>query len=545
MGQNMSRSIWVAGAFVVVLGNLSAAKHSSGADVPRLGANPQSSLVSTTPTTALKLSTVVTTRQGQLAGSVDGEAIAFKGIPYAAAPVGDLRWRDPQPTPAWQGMRRAGAFGKSCIQPTFDASMDGSGSNVGSQSEDCLSLNVWTPSVNPSAIRPVMVWIHGGAYVIGSSNLPVWSGAPLASKGAVVVNLNYRLGQLGFFAHSALEKDSPGGSVNFGLLDQVAALKWVQQNIAAFGGNPNNVTIFGESAGGQSVLALMASPLAKGLFQKGIAQSTYGSPEVSRAKAVEIGNKVATAVGLSSAAATLEDLRSVPAEKFGQLKSLGLSTSPVAISGDSVLPKTILSTFEDGEEARVPLIIGSNSNEASVATAFGMEPAALVQRLGVFRGAVEGLYPGVSDDKALGLQLIRDSVFTAPGRRFAALHARYAPTWRYYFSYVPSGLRSQWADGVPHGGEIAFVMNTVDLDRAIAGKMTNADRAVARQISNYWFEFARSDTPKSANSPVWPTYSLSNDKTLEFGERIVVTANFMKARLDVLSKLSAQIFPAP
>lgn len=536
MGQNMSRSIWIAGAFVMVLGGLYTAKRSPGADAPRSRVNTQSSLA--------LMPLTVTTQQGQLAGSIDGEAIAFKGIPYAAAPIGDLRWREPQPTSAWKGVRRATTFGKSCIQPTFDASMDGSNS-VGSQSEDCLSLNVWKPRANPATKRPVMVWIHGGAFVIGSSNLPAWSGAPLASKGAVVVNLNYRLGQLGFFAHPALEKEKPGGPVNFGLLDQIAALQWVKQNIAAFGGDPNNVTIFGESAGGQSVLALMASPLAKGLFQKGIAQSTYGSPEISRANAVEIGSKIASAVGLSSAASTPVELRSVPAEKFGQLKSVGLSTSPVAISGDPVLPKPILSAFENGEEARVPLIIGSNSNEASVATAFGMDPAALVQRLGALRGAVEILYPEVKDDKTLGLQLIRDAVFTAPGRQLAALHARYAPTWRYYFSYVPNGLRSQWVDGVPHGGEIAFVMNTVDLDQAIAGKLTNSDRAMAKRISNYWFEFARTSTPKPANSPIWPTYSLMDDKTLEFGERIAVTPNFMKTRLNVLSTLYAQIFPAP
>jgi para-nitrobenzyl esterase len=210
-----------------------------------------------------------------------------------------------------------------------------------------------------------------------------------------------------------------------------------------------------------------------------------------------------------------------------------------------VLPKPILSTFENGEEARVPLITGSNSNEASVATAFGMEPAALVQRLGAFRSAIEVLYPEVNDDKTLGLQLIRDSVFTAPGRQFAALHARYASTWRYYFSYVPTDLRSQWADGVPHGGEIAFVMNTVDLDQAIAGKLNNGDRAMAKRVSSYWLEFARSGTPSSVNSPAWPTYSLMDDKTLNFGEKIAVETNFMKARLDVLSTLYAQIFPAP
>ena len=355
--------------------------------------------------------------------------------------------------------------------------------------------------------------------------------------------LNYRLGQLGFFAHPALDGETSEGPANFGLLDQIAALKWVKKNIAAFGGDPNNVTIFGESAGGQSVLALMTSPLARGLFQKAIAQSPYGVPEMTRSKAVEMGGRIASAVGLNGSNATLAELRAVPSEKFGQLKVQGLSTSPVSISGDSVLPKPILSSFDQGEEVRVPLVIGSTSNDASIAMDSGVNPAALVQRLGVLRGALKVLYAGVTDDNQLGLQLFRDAVFTAPARRIAALHARYAPSWRYYFSYVPAGLRSQWANGVPHGGEIAFAMNTVDLNSAISSKLTGADRAVAERVSNYWLGYAQSSKPSAANSPVWPSYSLQTDKTMDFGERFVVQPNFMKVRLDTLIALYLRMFP--
>lgn len=548
MKHNISRLIWASstgvGVFcIVVLSSLYAARRSSGTSeltpsttVPALISPAPQSLPKAIARTPLTLKT----QQGQIEGVAEGDAIAFKGIPYAAAPLGALRWRAPQPAQSWDGVRKATAYRRACTQPSFSVSL-GSG-RVGSQSEDCLYLNVWAPRNPTSAKQPVMVWIHGGAFVIGASNLPLWNGGPLAQKGAVVVNLNYRLGQLGFFTHPALEQESPGGAVNFGLLDQIAALQWVKENIAAFGGDPNNVTIFGESAGGQSVLALMASPLAQGLFQKGIAQSTYGSPELTRSNAVAMGSRIASAVGLNGASATLAELRTVPAKKFGQLKDTSLSNSPVPISGDPVLPQPILSTFEKGEQARVPLIIGSTSNEASIALDFGIRPAALVQQLGALRGAVRILYPGVNDDTALGLQLARDAVFTAPARRIATLHAGTAPTWRYYFSYVPVGLRSRWVNGVPHGGETSFVMNTVDRDPAIANTLTNADRTVARQVSNYWFEFARSGKPTSANTPPWPNHSPTSDKTLEFGNTFTVRSNFMKARLDTLTALSARIF---
>lgn len=255
-----------------------------------------------------------------------------------------------------------------------------------------------------------------------------------------------------------------------------------------------------------------------------------------------MGGRIASAVGLNGNSATLAELRAVPAAKFGQLKNTGLSNSPVPISGDPVLPQPILSAFEKGEQARVPLVIGSNSNDASVALDFGINPAALVQRLGALRGAVQILFPGVRDDTKLGLQLVRDAVFTAPARRIATLHARSASTWRYYFSYVPVGLRSQWANGVPHGGEISFAMNTVNLDPAISRNLTNADRAVARQVSDHWFEFARSGKPASVNTPPWPNYSLRNDKTMEFGDKFTVRSNFLKVRLDTLTALYTRIF---
>jgi para-nitrobenzyl esterase len=249
------------------------------------------------------------TASGRVEGTeVDGVAV-FKGLPYAAAPVGALRWRAPQPAPAWQNTRDATRYGPACTQKR-GPSLEGGG-DVGPTSEDCLFVNVWTPNAEPGAALPVMVWIHGGAFVIGSGSLPFTDGTVLARRGVVVVSFNYRLGPLGFVVHPALEREATAqpAPANFGLQDQIAALRWVQRNIAAFGGDPKRVTIFGESAGAQSVLALMASPPARGLFQHAIAQSPYGLPSHTRDKARGTGNKLADALGLRGARASAAQLR--------------------------------------------------------------------------------------------------------------------------------------------------------------------------------------------------------------------------------------------
>ncbi len=486
---------------------------------------------------------VVATDKGSVEGVVEDGITSFKGIPFVAPPVGELRWREPQPAAAWESVRKADAYGKACIQ-SVDTMIEAGGGDPGPMSEDCLYLNVWTPGADPATKRPVMVWIYGGAYVIGASNLPVYSGVPLAQRGAVVVNFNYRIGQLGFFAHSALEDDRPNGPMNFGLLDQIAALKWVQANIDKFGGDPNNVTIFGESAGGFSVLSLMASPLARGLFAKGIVQSPYGVPEFMRTRAITMGANIADAVGLSGASATLAELRAVPAEKFAQIKEPGTSTSPVPIIGDEVLPQSILETFEKGEEAPVPLIIGANSDETTVAVGFGIDPAKLIDQLGLAKVAVKVLYPKIKDDTQLGRELIRDLVFVAPTQRLAALHSKRAPSWRYFFSYVPAGLREKWSYGVPHGGEIAFVMDTLDLEPTTKDTIDDADRAMGDRVANYWYSFAATGTPTSSGQPAWPNFDARNDKVLEFGETIVVQNNFLKARLDIFSAIYAKVIAA-
>jgi len=337
----------------------------------------------------------VTAAAGAAAGVSDRGVAVFRGLPFAAPPVGALRWRPPAPATSWPGVREAKAFGKACPQDS-SVSVDQAG-DPGPTSEDCLFLNVWTPRVEAGAKLPVMVWIHGGAFVIGAGSQSLFDGAALAKRGAVVVTFNYRLGALGFFSHPALDRAEPNGPVNFGLLDQIAALRWVQANIAAFGGDPNNVTTFGESAGAQSVLALFTSPLASGLFRRGVAQSAYGIPSHTRAKALATGVGVANAASLGGAGATLEQLRAIPAYRYTELAKGQLALSPSLVVGDAALPEPTLTAFQRGREAKLPLIVGTNGDEASVAVAFGIDPAALVKRLGAARVAIKPLYPWQND----------------------------------------------------------------------------------------------------------------------------------------------------
>ena len=474
---------------------------------------------------------VVKARGGELQGVLEHGVAAFKGIPYAAAPIGALRWRQPRPAASWQGVRQAGSYGNACIQDP-QLSIE-NGGDPGPVSEDCLYLNVWTPKPNPGAKLPVMVWIHGGAYIFGSSSLALYNGAPLAAKGAVVVTLNYRLGQLGFFAHPALEKEAPGGAMNFGLLDQIAALRWVKENIARFGGDPGNVTIMGQSAGGKSVLALFASPLARGLFHKGIAQSSYVMPDATRTKALEVGSKVADAIGLAGANATSAQLRAVPADKLAALRGAELSTSPVPIRGDQVLPQSIEDTFAAGREASLPLIVGNTSDDASVVLAFGVDPAAVLKRLGAAGFLVKALYPGVTDDAETARQATRDVVFTLPVRGVADRHSSRAQTWRYYFDYTAIGARPKFPNGVPHGAEVPYVLNTVDIFEGTKDIVTGEDRAYARQVSDYVFEFARTGRPAAKGAPEWASHRRRQDRTMVFGDTAEVRSGFIRVRLTV------------
>ncbi|EOC0982296.1 carboxylesterase/lipase family protein, partial [Cronobacter sakazakii] len=261
---------------------------------------------------------IVTTTHGDVRGLTENDIAVWRGIPYAAPPVGERRWRAPQPLTAWQGVRDATAFSAASWQ-NAGFCRELAGGDPGAFSEDCLYLNVWAPVARETPL-PVMVWLHGGGFTLGAGSLPPYDGQALARRGVVLVTINYRLGHLGFFAHPALEGDDPAGPVyNFALLDQIAALRWVQDNIAAFGGDRDNVTLFGESAGARSVLSLMASPLAKGLFHKAIVQSGYTLPDIPRRKALINGAALSRHLGLDNP--TAADLRALPADAFWPLSA--------------------------------------------------------------------------------------------------------------------------------------------------------------------------------------------------------------------------------
>ncbi len=475
----------------------------------------------------------VDTRDGVVEGRRENGLDVFLGLPFAAPPVGALRWKEPQAVATWNGTRKADAYAASCMQkPGIPVAMGGA---TGALSEDCLYLNVWTPQAGSAGKRPVMMWIHGGALVFGSGNIALYDGSAYARRGAVVVTINYRMGALGFFSHPAIDGADASAPVNYGLFDQVAALRWVRDNIAAFGGDPGNVTIFGESAGAQSVLALYASPLAKGLFQRGIAQSPYAIPSHTRARAREVSVRVASAVGLEGAGATAAQLRTVPAARFFALGDQGPTLAPSFIVGDAALPQPILDTFRKRKQAQLPLIIGSNSDEATVAPAFGVDPAELVKKLRAGKFLLKALYPGVGDDAQLGREAVRDVVFTAYARQVAYLHSRSAPVWRYYFDHVQQGQQGK-VPGVGHGGEIPFVMDPPDDCGCLVAPLTAADRDFARQVGDYWYAFALSGDPGVTAAPAWARDSVRKAQLLEFGGstegRIVPREDFMDARLN-------------
>ena len=466
---------------------------------------------------------IATTPSGPVQGRVVDDVAVFRGIPFAAPPVGDLRWREPQPLPAWSETRQSVSNAPSCPQKR-GLSLEGGG-DPGKLDEDCLYLNVFTSGADAKARRPVMVWIHGGALIFGSGGLAIYDGSALARRGVVVVTINYRLGALGFFAHPALDKERPDGPANFGLLDQIAALQWVQKNIASFGGDPAQVTVFGQSAGAQSVLALMASPLATGLFRSAIAESAYGLPSHTRATASTTGTAIATKVGLPGAGASLAALRGIPAESLSALDGKGLSLAPGFVVGDRAVPMPLLEAFQRGQETAVPLIIGSNSDDASVALAFGIDPAQLVQKMGRARILVRNYYPGVADDRQLGRQVARDVVFTAFARRIAYLHSSKAPTWRYYFSRAGSS-----PNGAGHGAEVPFVHGTVERCQCLGGPVTPLDQDVERRMGDRWVAFASTGTP--AGSPTWEPDNRIRGWALEIGDEETGRPGFMTARLN-------------
>ena len=454
----------------------------------------------------------VTTTHGTVIGVRNGPAECFLGIPYAAAPIGELRWKAPQPASDWTGVRQATQFGPACLQPRAPRAPE-SCLVERPMSEDCLTLNIWRPTQREGGPLPVMVWFHGGAFRIGGTSLEQYDGSSLAGHGVMVVTVNYRLGIFGVFPHPALEEPS----ANFGLLDQIAALGWVQRNIAAFGGDPDNVTAFGESAGGASVGYLTAAPAARGLFAKAIIQSgALDLPEVSRNAVAE--QMAAAMDGLSIPHASAAGLRSVPAAMLLQI-ALPRSLTMPYIDG-VVVPMKMTEAFRQGAFARVPMLIGTNSFEAGF---FG--PAwyeTVPQKIGDLweraRTLTDGY--GTGNDDLRAAQIGTDRFATMNTRIIARAAAQYqVPVFRYYFCYVSASQRGT-LPGAIHTAEIPYVFGT------LSGEMRDnpEDLSVSRQMQSRWIAFARNSSPSPPGFLTWPQYSPEGETILciaHAGEQLI------------------------
>ncbi|MBV4411375.1 carboxylesterase/lipase family protein [Enterobacteriaceae bacterium YMB-R22] len=488
---------------------------------------------------------IVTLSQGQLAGTLDNGIAVWRGIPYAQPPTGEGRWRAPRPATPWEGVKMADKFGPSPWQDAQTCCEVGGG-DPGVFSEDCLYLNVWAPAARSTPL-PVMVWLHGGGFTLGAGSLPPYNGDALAARGVVLVTLNYRLGHLGFFAHPALTGEDPlGQTCNFGLLDQIAALAWVRDNIAHFGGDPGNVTLFGESAGARSVLSLLASPLAGGLFHKAIIQSAYTLSDVSLDKALTQGVAVAQHFGLRNA--TADRLRALPAQAFSQLAS-PLNTGPAPVCGDRVLPVPMLDVFFAARHHRMPVMVGSNSDEASVMAVFNVNAEKEIQRIrredrfGL--GLIRLLYPGVRRDEELGRQVCRDMVFTTMGYVVMQAQQRLGlPCWRYWFDYVCESEYSTCPNGAGHGDEVVYAFDNLHRTPPASACVSAQDIAFAGQVADYWVAFARHDmaAPPVLPGPVaWPASVRGVDRLLRIGLNrragFRIEKHFMRARMALFKRV--------
>ncbi len=462
---------------------------------------------------------VVRIAQGALVGRADAQGVrSFKGIPYAKPPVGSLRWRPPVAAGGWKGVRDAGHFGASCIQPPWPASSvyDDDISNF---SEDCLFLNVWAPARARKA--PVIVWIYGGGYVFGSTQEPYYDGRSFAAHGVVFVSMNYRLGVLGWLALPALSAESPHGvSGNYGLLDQIEALKWVKRNIAAFGGDPGNVTIMGESSGGVSVTYLLASPLARGLFAKAIGES-LGIASVPDLKKADHGLPSAEALGTWIAkdlhATGLTALRAMDATKLNDA-ALEAGYHAAGTVDGWVLPHQVVDILDRKEEAHVPVLIGFNAGEIQTLPAFlpplpsssAVYAREIRARYGDLAPQFLRLYPP-NDIRASMMDAERDAIFAWSAERIVRDEAALGePSYLYFFDH---GYPAARAEGLRafHASEIPYVFGRIGPS---APRLANwpraqgpAEEALSRAMISYWASFARTGVPKAPGDPDWATFA--------------------------------------
>ncbi|HEX4002438.1 MAG TPA: carboxylesterase family protein [Candidatus Acidoferrales bacterium] len=469
----------------------------------------------------------VRTQAGRVQGTVEDGVGVYKGIPFAAPPVGDLRWRAPQPPDPWKGVKPADKFAPACMQ--VPALLPVFGINPVPLSEDCLYLNVWTPAKSPKDKLPVMVWIYGGGFTSGATQYPLYDGVKLAKKGVVVVSIAYRVGVFGFFADPELTAEQGGHSGDYGLMDQIAGLDWVKHNISAFGGNPGRVTIFGESAGGIAVSMLAASPLAKGLFQGVISESggnfapaqkhgEGGENMVSLATAEHNGAALLSRLDVKSIA----DARHLPAEVLLKAQGPDLGSAWPDFDG-YVLLGDQYDLYKAGRYNDTPVLIGTNADEGALftptATVSGFEHM-VRSGYGEYADKILSVYPANSDSLALHSQrdLFRDTAFAWHTWTWARLQSQTgrSKVFVYYFSHRPNypdtpGFKD-W--GAAHGSELAYVFgNFVETMPA-----TGNDEAVSEQISSYWVNFAKTGDPNGAGLPTWPAFTDASQQVMNLDD---------------------------
>jgi para-nitrobenzyl esterase len=481
---------------------------------------------------------VVRVTGGSIEGVVAGDVDAFLGVPYAAPPVGLLRWRAPQPPAAWHGIRSARTLGNDCLQDSQSNPLPAG--YVNAASEDCLYLNVWRPHRPGVARFPVMLWIHGGAFIMGSGSLPTYDGRALARKGILLVTINYRLGRFGTFANPSLSAEQRGGVLaNYGMMDQIAALRWVKANAGAFGGDPDNVTIFGQSAGASSVNFLMVSPLPRGLFSKAIAQSGGNSDHLkplrgTQDSAENTGLQWARSKGVPDG--DVKALRGLPAET---VLDAPVRAPAFPIRDGKLIEYDNLDAFRLGKGVLVPYLVGANNYEQSLIRWLPGAAQAMLARLGPQAEGIVARYQqsGVSREQSVG-QMWGEQAMVLPARRRAREQAsRGAPVWLYRYGFVPEALRDS-TPGAGHDAELEMVFATPS-PRSRA-KWTVTDQKMADLVSNYWVAFAISGNPNMADAPEWPRVSIGHDRLMEFSNAgAAVVADFGRDRLDMLEEAAA------
>lgn len=457
---------------------------------------------------------VAETESGPVRGVLSDGLLTFLGIPFAAPPVDELRWSPPQAPEAWEAPLVTNAYRPECGQvPRFTAPGD----------EDCLYLNIWTSSL--SGERPVMLWIHGGGFRGGSGEMPQTFTEAMVREGIVLVSIQYRLGVMGFFAHQSLKSDV----ANFGLLDMVHALKWVQRNIANFGGEPEQVTIFGVSAGGMAVQMLMTSPLSAGLFSGAIAQSGYGTwplPRVSEAR--ERGAQLASRAGLPKDA-SVEDMKRLSAEAWeGTYREFQL---PI-VDGVS-LPLEPAQAFHEGIQHHVPMILGGTSFEGTTITGAGFDPDTYFDTWGEKAMRARELYASdlTQGEAVAATRLFGDVRYVVGSRLIARLHSKLAPSYLYYFDHVPRSMQGQWV-GAPH----AFLTMVMfgDSGEATKGEVAAETSALADLLRAYWVNFAHTGNPNVGRLPAWPQYQAAKDNWLVVRDEANVESQIIKDKLDFI-----------